>query len=70
MNELATDTHFDETIELENSLREYKKFFEEATVGLCRIDIKTGRFLMANPYCARCSGTTAQKNWLTARKHF
>jgi PAS domain S-box-containing protein len=45
-----------ETTELLDSLKEYKKFFEEAPVGLCRFDIRTGRFIMANVHCARMFG--------------
>ena len=46
-------------LDLESSLREYKKFFDEANVGLCRFDIKTGRVLMANDFFARMLGFDA-----------
>lgn len=39
-----------------NSLHEYKKFFDEAIVGLCRFDIKTGKLLMANEHFANMLG--------------
>ncbi len=39
--------------QLEN---EYRKFFDEAIVGLCRWDLKTGRFLLANQHCAEMFG--------------
>lgn len=44
------------THQLEQELKEYKKFFDETPVAFLRIDIKTGIFLMANNYCATLLG--------------
>lgn len=41
---------------METALHEYKKFFDEATVGLCRFDIRSGRCLMANEHCCHMLG--------------
>jgi PAS domain S-box-containing protein len=60
------EIHFESSTTLEDSLREYKKFFEEATVGLCRIDIKSGRFLMVNPYCAQMLGYACPEDMINS----
>lgn len=59
-----------EETELELSLKEYKKFFDEATVGLCRFDIKNGRFLMANDYCARMLGYDSPDDLIKSSETF
>lgn len=41
---------------IQNELREYKRFFEETPIALFRTDLKTGKFLMANKFCAKLLG--------------
>lgn len=41
---------------LEQSLKEYKKFFDGTPVALLRTDIRTGEFFMANEFCAELLG--------------
>lgn len=42
--------------QLMQELREYKKFFDDTPVGLLRSDIRTGRIMLANKYCAAMFG--------------
>jgi PAS domain-containing protein len=37
-------------------MKDYKKFFDEAPIALCRTEVKTGKFLMANEFTARLLG--------------
>jgi len=37
-------------------MADYKEFFDEAPIGLFRTEVETGRFLMANRYCAKLLG--------------
>ena len=41
---------------MELELKEYKKFFDDTPVAFMRTDMKTGKFLMANNYCATLLG--------------
>ena len=41
---------------LEEELQEYKKFFDETPVAFMRTDLRTGKFLLANNYCATLLG--------------
>ena len=42
--------------ELEESLLEYKEFYDEAPIALIRTDLETGKFLMANKMAAKLLG--------------